>query len=80
MKEFILAFIALMSSQAGFSQDLVAKTDTGTIKGAGYKILFPQNWKGKLVMYAHGYEFVGSLPRQSKNPSAMLTMSTAGFS
>jgi len=74
MKQFILAFIAVMFSETGFSQDLVAKTDTGAIKGAGYKILFPQNWKGKLVMYAHGYEFVGSLPRQSKNPQFIATV------
>lgn len=46
----------------------VAKTDSGVLNGARYKILFPQNWKGKLVMYAHGYEFMGSKPLQSQNP------------
>lgn len=43
-----------------------SKIDTGIIKGAHYRIVFPENWKNKLVMYAHGYEFMGS-PRQSKN-------------
>ncbi len=46
---------------------LAAKTDTGTIKNAHYRIVFPENWNKKLVMYAHGYEFMGS-PAQSKNP------------
>jgi pimeloyl-ACP methyl ester carboxylesterase len=50
-----------------FAQN-VAKIDTGVIDGAKYKILFPENWKGKLVMYAHGYEFMGAKPRQSENP------------
>lgn len=56
-----------------FAQN-VAKIDTGAIKGANYRILFPENWKGKLVMYAHGYEFVGS-PLQSKNPEFIKRMS-----
>jgi pimeloyl-ACP methyl ester carboxylesterase len=51
-----------------FAQQFVSKIDTGSIKGASYKILFPPDWKGKLVMYAHGYEFMGTLPRQSNNP------------
>lgn len=45
----------------------VARTDTGTINGARYRIVFPANWQKKLVMYAHGYEFMGA-PAQSKNP------------
>jgi pimeloyl-ACP methyl ester carboxylesterase len=50
-----------------FAQN-VSKIDSGAINGAKYRILFPENWKGKLVMYAHGYEFMGSQPRQSQNP------------
>jgi len=49
------------------SAQKIAKTDSGSINGAAYRIIFPENWKGKLVMYAHGYEFMGS-PLQSKNP------------
>lgn len=44
----------------------IAKRDSGDIKGAHYTILFPDNWKGKLVMFAHGYEFMGGTPL-SKN-------------
>jgi pimeloyl-ACP methyl ester carboxylesterase len=46
----------------------IAKIDTGAINGANYKIIFPENWQKKLVMFAHGYEFMGSKPRQSQNP------------
>ena len=61
---FITAFIF---AHQGFSQGSVAKVDTGAIDGVHYKILFPENWKGKLVVFAHGYEFMGSVPRQSQN-------------
>jgi len=59
----------------------IAKIDTGAINGAAYRIIFPENWKGKLVMYAHGYEFMGS-PLQSKNPdwiSRMKPFTDRGF-
>lgn len=67
-----ILFLILISSSV-FAQN-VAKIDTGAINGANYRILFPENWKGKLVMYAHGYEFMGS-PRQSKNPDFIKRMS-----
>lgn len=53
----------LLISSGIFGQQI----DTGSIDGADYRIIFPENWKGKLVMYAHGYEFMGTSPRQSKN-------------
>jgi pimeloyl-ACP methyl ester carboxylesterase len=37
-----------------------ARTDTGVLEGARYRIDVPANWNGELVMYAHGYEPVGS--------------------
>ncbi len=52
----------------------ISKIDSGAIEGARYRIIFPENWKGKLVMYAHGYEFMGS-PLQSKNPDFIKRMS-----
>ena len=52
----------------GVSAQYISKIDSGAIGGVSFKIIFPNNWKGKLVMYAHGYEFMGSPPRQSKNP------------
>ncbi len=34
--------------------------DTGTIAGAPYRIEIPPGWNGGLVMYAHGYEIIGT--------------------
>ena len=68
MKKYILLLTAVCFIGSVFAQSLVVKKDTGSINGAAYIILFPANWKGKLVMYAHGYEFMGTMPRQSKNP------------
>jgi pimeloyl-ACP methyl ester carboxylesterase len=50
---FILLLSFSLSAQ-------VAKVDSGNIEGASFKVLFPENWKGKLVMFAHGYEFIGA--------------------
>src|SRR5437868_1098488 len=68
MKYCFCLLIALSALTHSFAQSPVAKIDSGSLKGANYIILFPPNWKGKLVMYAHGYEFMGAKPRQSKNP------------
>jgi pimeloyl-ACP methyl ester carboxylesterase len=43
------------------------KIEKGNLNGATFTIAIPENWKGKLIMYAHGYEFVGA-PKQSANP------------
>lgn len=56
----------LLLSVMAHAQSAVKK-DTGTINGAKYQIIFPENWSKKLVVYAHGYEFMGS-PSQSSNP------------
>lgn len=64
------------------SAQLISKIDSGAISGTSFKILFPPNWKGKLAMYAHGYEFMGSSPRQSKNakfPESMRPFLERGF-
>jgi pimeloyl-ACP methyl ester carboxylesterase len=50
-------------SQENFAQ---AKIDVGPLKGGGYQVLMPANWNKKLVMYAHGYQFMGS-PAASAN-------------
>jgi pimeloyl-ACP methyl ester carboxylesterase len=52
----------------------VAKIDSGSINNATYKILFPDNWKGKLVMFAHGYEFMGA-PKFTTRPDFIPRMS-----
>jgi pimeloyl-ACP methyl ester carboxylesterase len=73
-------FVLLFLTNIVFAQK-IAKIDSGSINGAAYRIVFPENWKGKLVMYAHGYEFMGS-PLQSKNPewiSRMKPFTDRGF-
>jgi hypothetical protein len=74
----IIAF--LLIANVVFAQK-IAKIDSGAINGAAFRIVFPENWTGKLLMYAHGYEFMGS-PLQSKNPewiSKMKTFTDRGF-
>ncbi len=66
-------FFLIALSFGAFAQN-IAKIDSGAIQGAAYRIIFPENWKGKLVLYAHGYEFMGS-PLQSKNPDFIKRMS-----
>lgn len=58
--------ILIFISNFTFAQN-IAKSDTGSIMGAAYRIIFPENWNKKLVMYAHGYEFMGTQPKQSKS-------------
>jgi pimeloyl-ACP methyl ester carboxylesterase len=54
---FSVILIAIFISARGQN---VARTDTGTVNHAHYKIFIPKDWKRKLVMFAHGYEFMGS--------------------
>ena len=55
----------LLVTQSIFAQNIV-KIDSGSIKGADYKIFFPANYQKKLVMFAHGHEFMGSQPQIKK--------------
>ena len=64
----VFSFLITTNAQTVLVSRNVSTIDSGSIYGAKFKILFPQNWKGKLVMYAHGYEFMGS-PLQSSNPA-----------
>ena len=57
-KIFLCAFLFSLLHSAN-AQD-VARIDTGTVNHAHYKIFIPKDWKHKLVMFAHGYEFIGS--------------------
>ena len=68
-----LSFWMTTKAQTTLTSTAVSKIDSGSIYGARFKILFPQNWKGKLIMYAHGYEFMGS-PLQSSNPGLATSM------
>jgi pimeloyl-ACP methyl ester carboxylesterase len=60
----VLTTVLQLSSPA---QQAAPKVTKGALNGVDYVILIPDGWQGKLVMYAHGYEFMGS-PRQSQNP------------
>src|SRR5579883_1027703 len=44
----------------------------GTIDGANYLIQVPANWNGTLLLYSHGYAFVGS-PLRAQDASDALT-------
>ena len=66
-KLLLLCFIALATTNLRGQEKLIAKVDTGEINGANYRIIFPEKWQNKLVMFAHGYELMGSLPQQSHN-------------
>ena len=63
--------ILLLTIRLALAQSPAVRIDSGRIAGAKYQLAFPKNWETaktkKLVMFAHGYEFMGS-PRQSSNP------------
>jgi pimeloyl-ACP methyl ester carboxylesterase len=68
MKNITTLFLLFLTSSL-FSQ--TAKRDTGIINGAAYEIQIPNNWNKKLVMYAHGYEQVGT-PHNMLYPNPVL--------
>jgi pimeloyl-ACP methyl ester carboxylesterase len=74
MRKILMLALLFLIRQSVWSQASALKIDTGSITGARYKIVFPENWKGKLIFYAHGYEFVGSVPRQSQSPQFLVNM------
>jgi pimeloyl-ACP methyl ester carboxylesterase len=59
IKKFILSVFLILMFLSAQSQNIIRK-DTGAVNCVHYKILFPKEWKHKLVMFAHGYEFMGS--------------------
>ncbi|WP_339650363.1 hypothetical protein [uncultured Maribacter sp.] len=69
MKKILLF---LLVSSTIWSQTPVQE-ESGTIDGAAFKIFIPDNWNKGLVMYAHGYAFMGS-PLQSENPEFVKNM------
>ena len=63
----IIFFLVFVVSTSLAQNNL--KIETGQLHEVAYKILFPEKWDGQhLIIYAHGYEFMGSTPRQSENP------------
>lgn len=62
MKKLLICLFVVSSV---FAQDKY-KLETGKINEVAYQIIFPENWEGKLAMYAHGYAFMGS-PLQSED-------------
>jgi pimeloyl-ACP methyl ester carboxylesterase len=59
IKRIILSALLIPLFISARSQN-IARTDTGTVNHTHYKIFIPKDWKNKLVMFAHGYEFMGS--------------------
>jgi pimeloyl-ACP methyl ester carboxylesterase len=59
MKKIILCAFLISLYYSAMAQE-IARIDTGTVNNAHFKIFIPKDWKHKLVMFAHGYEFMGS--------------------
>ena len=60
---------AAMAADAGDVVDMSTTSRwAGVLDGAAYRIEVPENWNGKLVMYAHGYRGTGASLTVS-NPS-----------
>jgi pimeloyl-ACP methyl ester carboxylesterase len=59
MKKLTLILVLISISLSGFTQN-IARIDSGAINNAQYKILFPKNYQNKLVLFAHGYQMMGS--------------------
>jgi hypothetical protein len=55
LKKVILFAFVISLCYSAFTQNIV-RVDTGAVNSARYKILFPKDWKHKLVMFAHGYD------------------------
>ncbi|WP_315386051.1 hypothetical protein [uncultured Stenotrophomonas sp.] len=60
--------------------DSATRTETGTLQGAPWRIDVPAHWNGELVMYAHGFEPVGT-PRPDPWPGNAWTeaLTQAGY-
>ncbi|MHB1241914.1 MAG: alpha/beta hydrolase [Gaiellaceae bacterium] len=43
---------------------------TGELNGAPYRVVVPENWNGKLVVYAHGYRDLADQPGQVDDRAA----------
>ena len=63
MRKFVLSLLLCILIFNCFSQE---KIDLGPLKGGTYQVFIPKNWNKKLVMFAHGYQFIGS-PAASAN-------------
>jgi hypothetical protein len=50
----------------------------GVLNGAGYRIEVPENWNGRLVMYAHGYRGT-NVPLTVSNPSIRAHLIANGY-
>lgn len=69
MKYLVLILVWITGfAICSYGQDPTCKTSKGKLNDAAFIILIPEDWNQNLVMYAHGYEFVGSSPRQSESP------------
>lgn len=75
MKNKILAMLLIVSLGITKSnaQTVTTKASRGSIGKSSFIILIPSNWQKKLVMYAHGYEFMGTPTKQSEQAEQFIT-------
>ncbi len=79
LKNNLVSFGLILLSLTVSAQEY--RTETGEIDGAKYTIYFPDNWENKLVIFAHGYEAMGS-PRsldQDRFPGLFKPMLDEGY-
>lgn len=71
---------ALLIPPASSRPTTTARTETGTLQGAPWRIDVPPHWNGELVMYAHGFEPIGT-PRPDPWPGNPWTeaLTRAGY-
>ncbi|MGY4831673.1 alpha/beta hydrolase family protein [Sphaerotilaceae bacterium SBD11-9] len=71
-RAFTATAATTFTAMAAAAGDVVDMSTTsrwaGVLNGAAYRVEVPQNWNGKLVMYAHGYAGTGAALGVS-NPS-----------
>ena len=60
--------------------DSATRTETGTLQGAPWRVDVPAQWNGELVVYAHGFEPIGT-PRPDPWPGNAWTeaLTQAGY-
>lgn len=68
----VVTMLLLLFASQSFARPALSGPieDEGTIRGANYKIRIPENWNGKLLVYAHGYRDKADGPGETDNFTA----------
>jgi pimeloyl-ACP methyl ester carboxylesterase len=81
-RTFTATAATTFTAMAAAAGDVVDMSTTsrwaGVLNGAAYRVEVPQNWNGKLVMYAHGYAGTGAA-LGVQNPSIRRHLVQSGY-